>query len=517
MTSRSRRTSREAWAFPIESAEQTAMPPDAERMREGRIRRGARRRGENMTSPILYFNGIDADSGHYVLAPATPEQMAASIRRGAMAAENLVDARSWLGQGSRALRSGDPRDLAQAGWGVIFAQKDPQAADVYTALQPLLELRRSQAGGRHEHYYREYRGDRGFREGDTKRRFLSRHGVGPGAADPDRMPYYLLLVGDPEAIPYEFQYQLDMQYAVGRLWFETVDQYAKYAMQVVAAEAKARSGVRSAVFFAPLHPEDHGTELSATHLTMPLIARAEKTAGWSVRPFVGEDATKARLQSLLGGKEAPDLLFTAGHGMVVRSGHHLQPSIQGAVMCQDWPGPTRWKGGIPPDFYFGGDDLGDSARAPGLVSFQFACYSAGGPAWDDFSTSQERLPVAPKPFISRLPLRLLQAGALAVIGHVERAWFCSMEWPGAGVFIQPFEDSLDKLLAGYPVGAAMEPFGQRYAELGADLSSELEEIMRGGPKNDALLTELWTNSHDARNYVVLGDPAVRLPSPEVKS
>ena len=111
---------------------------------------------------------------------------------------------------------------------------------------------------------------------------------------------------------------------------------------------------------------------------------------------------------------------------------------------------------------------------------------------------------------------LEQAGALAVIGHVERAWFCSMEWPGAGAFIQPFEDSLDKLLAGYPVGAAMEPFGQRYAELGADLSSELEEIVRGGPKNDALLTELWTNSHDARNYVVLGDPAVRLVPPEVK-
>jgi hypothetical protein len=469
-----------------------------------------------MATPVLFFNGIDAESGEYALAPATPEQMAESARQGAMAAENLVDARSWIGQGRRALRSGDPRDLAQAGWGVIFAHTDPQAADVYAALQPLLELRRRQAGKLHEHYYREFRGDRGFREGDTKRRFLSRHGVGPGSADPDRMPYYLLLVGDPEVIPYEFQYQLDMQYAVGRLWFETPDQYAKYAMQVVAAEAEPRPGVRKAVFFAPQHAEDPGTKLSATSLTMPLIARAEKKDGWSVQPFLGEDATKARLQSILSGGKAPDLLFTAGHGMVARSGHPLQPSIQGAVMCQDWPGPAMWKGGIPAEFYFSGDDLDDSAPTPGLISFQFACYSAGGPAWDDFSTAQERLPVAPKPFISRLPLRLLQAGALAVIGHVERAWFCSMEWPGAGAFIQPFEDTLDRLLAGYPVGAAMEPFGQRYAELGTELSSELEEIVRGGPRNDTLLTELWTNSHDARNYVVLGDPAVRLRPPEAK-
>lgn len=406
------------------------------------------------------------------------------------------------------LLTGDAQDLSQAGWGIIFAANDPRVEAVRAALRPLLELRRAQAGHACEHFYREFCRDRGYQEGDTKRRFLSRHGVGPGAADPDRMPFYLLIVGDPETIPYEFQYHLDIQYAVGRIYFETIDAYADYARNVVAAETCSRGHDRTVAFFAPQHPGDSATELSATQLAARLAEYATHQSDWKVKVALRDDATKARLQELLAGEEELDLLFTAGHGMVFRHGHPLQTPCQGAVVCRDWVG-----GGMAPEFYFSGDDLSSSQRLHGLIAFHFGCYSAGTPAWADVNLEHERRPVAPKPFISHLSLRLLQAGALAVIGHIGMAWRCSIEWPGAGTHIQVFKEALGRLLLGYRVGMAMDSFGQRYAELASELSAEFERIWQGDPLDDEQLKDLWTSSHDTRNYIVLGDPAVRFVIP----
>jgi hypothetical protein len=459
------------------------------------------------------MNGIDGETGE-PLPPVTLEHLAALARGESIPAEHVADAQFWRRQGGKGLRSGDPRKLGEAGWGVIFAQDDPQADAIYEALEDLLELRRSQMGLR-EHYYREYRGAKGYRAQETKRKFLSRFGVGPGAADPEFMPYYLLLVGDPETIPYEFQYQLDMQYAVGRIWFETIEEYKRYAQNVVAAEKSPKSGARSTAFFAPQHPEDAATELSATRLAAPLVRlAAEKRPDWTIHTAIGTDAMKDRLRGFLGGGETPDFLFTAGHGMVYANGHPRQLTHQGALMCQDWPGSHQWHERIPPEFFFSGDDV-NGACLSGLISFHFACFSAGMPACSDFSP-QKRVQAAPKPFVARLPRRLLQAGALAVVGHVDTAWPCSIEWPGAGAHIHAFEDALDRLLSGHPVGSAMEPFGVRFADLSSDLSSSLEEEKQGGKVDDQELAELWMNSHDTRNYIVLGDPAVRLVQPEAK-
>ncbi|HEX9671365.1 MAG TPA: hypothetical protein VGC93_18000, partial [Thermoanaerobaculia bacterium] len=115
------------------------------------------------------------------------------------------------------------------------------------------------------------------------------------------------------------------------------------------------------------------------------------------------------------------------------------------------------------------------------------------------------------------PQRLLghpRGGALAVVGHIERAWECSIEWPESGHRTGVFADALDRLLRGYPIGAAMQPFGERYAELSSDLSVELAAMVHGGGPDETTLAAMWTACNDARNYTVVGDPAVRL-SPQL--
>lgn len=465
----------------------------------------------------LRLNGVNGADGSFLLPPMTPRQISALARGWRPEAMHRRELDRWHEASSKAHwgpKEGiDPKKLEEAGWGVIFAPG--VGSDVKKALAGLLAHRREQVSRGNERYYREFT----FRSGerDLKGSFLREQGAARGRpADPSKVPYYLLIVGGPDEIPFQFQYQLDIQYAVGRIAFDTPEEYERYACSVIWAEKGEVLLPRKAAFFGVRR--DLATRLSHDLLVEPLAeSLAEDVDGWQVEKALADEATKARLLRYLGGDATPSLLFTASHGIGFPSGHPSQYRCQGALLCQDWLGPETGK--VTPDHYVAAADVARDATPLGLVSLHFACFGGGTPERDSFARRDTRnsSKLAPHDFLARLPQRLLahpRGGALAVVGHVDRAWSYSFHWPKVdGEQTQVFESVLRRLLKGYPVGAAMDFFGESYAELSSDLATELEDVQLWGKRpDDQLLSHLWTARNDARNFVVFGDPAVRLPA-----
>ena len=414
----------------------------------------------------------------------------------------------------------DPRDLAEAGWGIILATNANPA--ILDALAPLLDLRRKQTGRR----FRIFQGEEGFDPSrDTKSTFLARKGAGPGPADPDRLPYYLLLAGSPEEIPYRFQSQLDIQYAVGRVCFDTLDDYAAYAATVARTEREGarvkREPVRRpcrAVVFGVSHPDDSHTQLSVYTLIQPLAnTLRSRYPNLQMTTLIGTEASKRNLILVLSEDTAPGLLITSGHGIVFPESDPRYMAHQGALVCADWPGPTAWRGPLPPELYFSADDISESMHLDGMIALHYSSFSAGAsplqkPAMKGvgLDPSGYRKPLVSKS--AKLMLAHRRGGALAVVGLIDREWGFVLHGDKGASHTKVVQSVVMRLLDGFPVGNALEYVNDRYAELSTILSSDMEEIAFGKQANPRELVRMWTENMDFQSFAVVGDPAVRLAS-----
>jgi len=481
--------------------------------------------GEKLPADLLqeiYVNGIDGTTGDYSLPPMSSAAWAGVIK-GETGPENLDELQFKKNRPvdspvSEAVEN--PTDLAQAGWAVVFpaTMEEKRREAIKEALKPLLDHRREKAGD----LYRVFEGETGYRAPETKVDFCKRQSpeIKRGPARPEQMPFYVLLVGSPVEIPYEFQFQLDVMRGVGRLDFgNDLEAYARYAQNVVAAETGAVKLPRKAAFFSVRNPGDDATLISDRYLSRPLLANLQqpKLRGEIPLKFAWDfslapSGEKAELARLLSGKDqTPALLFTASHGMVFSSAPvEQQLREQGALLCQPWVHDAS----ILRDHYFTAEELGD-ANLLGLVAMFFACFGVGTPQFDYFTHPQatDKTPIAPYSFTSALPNRMLRQGALAVIGHVDRAWGHSFISPGNNVEIEAFVTAMRKLLNGDPIGLATDPsFNLKYADMTTTLTEVLQELQYNQAYlDDKELVRLWTANNDSRSYAVLGDPAARIP------
>ncbi|MEM9599372.1 MAG: hypothetical protein AAGD06_34220, partial [Acidobacteriota bacterium] len=407
----------------------------------------------------------------------------------------------------------DPHNLGETGWGIVCSAEEEQRG-VLWRLDELLRFRGDEAGDRYRlQIYGE--ASRGLGS-DFVYRTLEE---APGIIDPDKFPYYILIVGSPEQIPFSVQYALSVNHVVGRLYFEDPEDYGHYARAVVSAERDGIPRQRRMGLFAVEKKDDALRQLSS-HLVAPLVKTIPEKTGWDLDQRRGDLGTADELRSLIVGDRgaAPAVLIAAAHGVAKRFGSADQQARQGALSCLDRALTEADFRRLKPQ----------EVPLHGLVATLVACFGAGVPQFGDYPHERpyedgdgegrkidvlatELEAQARAPFLARLPQRLLSLGALAVLGHVGQGWTHSFLWFHRGRMMEgwrSFVDAQVRLLKGFRIGHAMLPLFQRAAQIGGHLTPMLEAVRNGLAVDPVELGRHWTGYADARGYVLLGDPAV---------
>ncbi len=454
----------------------------------------------------IFVNGVDLN-GQPILAPLSREELVGELRKsllrpkeefvpGAKAARSFRSVRAFF----QDLRPA--HDPAQAGWALLMHKDDE--ARLRPLLEPLVTHRKSQmqGNGRVEVHI--------FDQNQPPEVWLRQHVVGSDH------PYYNLIAASPGRISFRFQNSLDVRCAVGRLWFETDEEFRNYVNGILTVE-RSYGPIRApkAFIFAPDH--DEATHISRSQMVAPLLNRLA-TDFSNTEYSLGPDAIKGKLRSVLSRQDKPALVFTASHGLAIRQGDPAQQEMQGSLVCQD----SRTSG------YFGGSEIDAQCNLYGGIFFSFACYGAGTPSRSDFWhwiqepswQAQLKMYEAPSDFLANLPTRLLGTAkpALAFVGHIDPAWTYSFLEPTTEEQrIYPFQAALMRILQGLPVGYAVKEFNEEYATLNADLLNmqiEYEQMhvqnQQPAPFWDTQLADVWMRRTDYQNYILLGDPAARI-------
>jgi hypothetical protein len=193
--------------------------------------------------------------------------------------------------------------------------------------------------------------------------------------------------------------------------------------------------------------------------------------------------------------------------------------MQGSLLTQEWVRDTP----AGPNNLFSPQDIPADAKLLGTMAFLFACYSGGCPAVNNyyFNPDGSKIPIAPAPLIAALPQALLSRGVLAVIAHVDMAFPYAFQDVTGTPQLQALRDPLTYLMFGRCAGYAVDSLSDRWSRLcsqliESDARTASTDPTAPPPLSPAARTALTIARDDARNYIVLGDPAARLRVKDLK-
>ena len=418
-----------------------------------------------------------------------------------------------------------PDDLARQRWGII-APAGELGDRLIDAIAPLVAQRRRQQGA-----VREYRVPERMTMEEAAR--WKKRVFRPGTDLDDDLPRYQLILGDLDQVPLALQQVQASDGFVGRIAFDDLDGYRAYAAKVVDWEDRPRAATEAD---AILHAVRDGTaatrrghealiapgaDILRRRRTLHDVRYGELRVTGSERPSPAELWAAAAV-------DRPGVLLSLGHGVGVPRGAATRDAArqrreQGAL--------SFGSGGV-----MTGADVAGRGILPGGVWLAVACFAAGtaetsdyrhwldtlrrtGHAASDIEHVLDTL-AHDRPFVAALPKAALAdpSGPLAFVGHVDLAWVYSFFDLDDRPRRRPDRliGVMQALLNGHRAGVAVRKLTRFFAEVNTELTALENAHTAAGaaPLDDRASTRrghLWMLRQDLAGYVLLGDPAVRLP------
>ncbi len=423
----------------------------------------------------------------------------------------------------------DPNSLPDQRWGVVVPE-GPLGDRLLALIEPLRRLRAEEQGAP----ARVYRAPPGL-DGMQAARWKDTVLCNEDESETEQ-PAYLLILGDFDQVSLELQQVLGSGGFAGRLTFSSEAGYEAYVDKVLRWSRSSSPARRARPLLFTAHDGTAATTVGYQGLMAPSLRnlrRKQEEGGLSAEPPIelGEPAAWS-VQQLLAqvASPQPSVLFTMSHGLgAPRRGWNSvdeQRARQGAMS-------------LGAEGTLEASALATTPFLPGGLWFFLACFGAGTPArsayypWlarlreaGEYPGRLERLLAAlpregERPFVAALPQAALANphGPLAVMGHVDLAWTYSFQDMGRAARDRPsrFLGLLSTLVEGSRAGVGLSALLRSFNVANTELTTlyDQEEFARqagrDSPVNSVELAHLWMLRHDLAGYILLGDPAVRLP------
>jgi hypothetical protein len=463
-----------------------------------------------------------ADDQSPVLAEGLPVDSATSA----------VTADSWQGEPFTDFAE-DPNDLPIQRWGLI-APEGPLGDRLLDLVAPLQKQREADQGAR----ARIYRVPPGM-DMEAARRWKQKVYWDESVPE-EELPRYLLILGDLDQVSLELQQALSSNVLVGRLACARDEGYAAYVEKVLRWERAPSAEAQARALFFTVRDGTAATSIGYNALVRPSFERCRERQekgsfpAKEIQNLPCEDASEAKA-TLFDHASRPDpaMLFTMSHGLGAPRGgfksESEQRAIQGAISLGSGMRVTA-------------EDVASQPFLPGGIWFFLACYGGGTPSISAYEHWLARLRDAggfggrvdsvlaglPKagsrPFIAALPQAALANpnGPLAVMAHIDLAWTYSFQDIGPDGQDRPsrFHGIFRSLVNGARSGPAYHQLLRYLSETSVALADLYNKEARletaGKPVNrDAVsaqkLANFWMLREDLAGYLLLGDPATRLP------